>query len=113
MFTDRASDEIRDRLVGLLSNSADAERMLIGTFYSVAFHLLKTYQAGRVPTVIDEIESIRLIREVMLETGTIGSAAKKHEIISCGKSRSSDKAALFDNQTVGDVFETYQQRLVK
>jgi len=104
---------MRDRLAGLLSNSADAERMLIGTFYSVAHHLLNTYQAGRVPTVVDEIESIRLIREVMLETGTIGSAEKMHEIISCAKSCSSDKAARFDNQTVGDVFEAYQQHLVK
>jgi superfamily I DNA/RNA helicase len=112
-FTDRAADEMRDRLAALLSNSADAERMLVGTFYSVACHLLNTYQAGRVPPVVDEIESIRMIREVMFEAGAIGSAEKMHEIISCAKSRSSDKAALFDNQTVGDVFEAYQQRLVK
>lgn len=110
-FTNRAAAEMRERVGALLSSTADVEQMMIGTFHSVALHLLHAYQAGRVPSIIDEVAAKRLVKDVMREVGAIGSAAKMAEIVSLVKSSSPEPVAQFECEAAANAFEAYQERL--
>ena len=112
-FTNKAAQEMRERVGTLLSAEADVEQMMIGTFHSVALHLLKTYQSGSVPELIDEATTLQLVKDVMRECGAIGSAAKMLEIISAIKSSSSEGVVSLDCNAAAQVFEGYQARLTR
>jgi uncharacterized protein (TIGR00375 family) len=112
-FTNKAAQEMRDRIGNMLSATADVEQMMIGTFHAVALHLLKTYQSGKVPELIDDAASLRLVKDVMAEVGAIGSAAKMLEIISMIKSSSTEGVVSLDCDTAARVFDGYQERLRK
>jgi len=110
-FTNKAAEEMRERTGKLLSHAVDVEQMTIGTFHSIGLHLLRTYQSGDVPSLIDEAGVTALVKEVMAECGAIGSASKMVEIISLTKSKSTDAVEQLDSETVARVFQAYQERL--
>lgn len=110
-FTNKSANELRERVDGLLSSVADVEQMMVGTFHAVALHLLRRYQAGRMPELIDEAASLQIVKDVMKDCGAIGSAGKMLEIISMVKSASTEGVVELDSTAAAHVFEKYQERL--
>jgi DNA helicase II / ATP-dependent DNA helicase PcrA len=72
-FTNRAADELRERLCALVGERP-ALRMTIGTFHAVCHRMVRRHarRAGRTPvfSVYDQSASRRLVRRALADVGT-------------------------------------------
>ncbi len=62
-FTQKAADEMRRRIAGLLKNSADEPR--IGTVHGLCYQFLKELDPDRTISILDEDQRLMLIRDAM------------------------------------------------
>jgi superfamily I DNA/RNA helicase len=121
-FTNRAANEMRERLERLLGDTARAIWIL--TFHSACGRILRR-EAPRLGyrtnfTIYDQADQIRLVKAIIEEEGfdpkrfvPRGIHAEisraKNQLI--GPDEYKRRVESFWNQTVADVYERYQQRL--
>jgi DNA helicase-2/ATP-dependent DNA helicase PcrA len=122
-FTNRAANEMRERLERLLGDTA--RRIWILTFHAACGRILRR-EAPRLGyrsnfTIYDQADQVRLVKAVLEEEGFdpkrftprgIHSqiSAAKNRLVGPGEYRK--RLSTFYEQTVADVYERYQQRLV-
>jgi DNA helicase-2/ATP-dependent DNA helicase PcrA len=121
-FTNRAANEMRERLERLLGETA--RRIWILTFHAACGRILRR-EAPRLGyrsnfTIYDQADQVRLVKAVLEEEGFdpkrftprgIHSqiSAAKNRLVGPGEYRK--RLSTFYEQTVADVYERYQQRL--
>jgi DNA helicase-2/ATP-dependent DNA helicase PcrA len=121
-FTNRAANEMRERLERLLGDTA--RRIWILTFHSACGRILRR-EAPRLGyrtnfTIYDQADQVRLVKAIVEEQGfdpkrfaPRGIHAEisraKNQLI--GPDAYKQRVETFWNQTVADVYERYQQRL--
>jgi DNA helicase II / ATP-dependent DNA helicase PcrA len=122
-FTNKAADEMRERLVGLIGPVA--ERMWVSTFHAACVRILRSH-ADRLGyrrsfTVYDDADSLRLVEHVLRD---LNIDAKKIPPRSVQAAISGAKAELVQPQAfkaaaanvyerrMADVYVEYQNRLV-
>ena len=121
-FTNRAANEMRDRLFGLLGPTAEAIWIL--TFHSACGRILRR-EAPRLGyrsnfTIYDQADQVRLVKQILEDEGfdpkrfvPRGIHAQisiaKNQLVSPDEYRS--RVASFYDQTVADVYDRYQRRL--
>lgn len=105
-FTNKAADEMRDRLLGLPGGKRAVGQMHIGTFHSVCQKLLK--DQGMDFTLAGRYEMEALAGEVIKETGEAISAKGFLRELSLKKSSA---AARTDLSVPDSVFQQYDERL--
>ncbi|MEX2210392.1 MAG: UvrD-helicase domain-containing protein [Gaiellaceae bacterium] len=121
-FTNRAANEMRDRLERLLGDTA--RPIWILTFHAACGRILRR-EAPRLGyrsnfTIYDQADQVRLVKHVLEEEGFdpkrftprgIHSqiSAAKNRLVGPGEYRK--RLSTFYEQTVADVYERYQQRL--
>jgi DNA helicase-2/ATP-dependent DNA helicase PcrA len=121
-FTNRAANEMRERLERLLGDTARAIWIL--TFHSACGRILRR-EAPRLGyrtnfTIYDQADQIRLVKAIIEEEGfdpkrfvPRGIHAEisraKNQLV--GPDEYKRRVESFWNQTVADVYERYQQRL--
>ncbi len=123
-FTNKAAQEMRERVEGLLGHSTRA--MWVMTFHSACARILRS-EAPRLGytrsfTIYDQADSRRLVKRCLEELGVdikrFSPAAVQHQI-SDAKNKLRDAAAYrelvggYFEQTVADAFELYEQALMK
>jgi DNA helicase-2/ATP-dependent DNA helicase PcrA len=121
-FTNRAANEMRERLERLLGDTA--RRLWILTFHAACGRILRR-EAPRLGyrsnfTIYDQADQVRLVKAVLEEEGFdpkrftprgIHSqiSAAKNRLVGPGEYR--QQLSSFFEQTVAEVYERYQQRL--
>ncbi|HMK99816.1 MAG TPA: UvrD-helicase domain-containing protein, partial [Acidimicrobiales bacterium] len=121
-FTNKAADEMRDRLVGLIGPVA--EKMWVSTFHAACVRILRA-QAERLGyrksfTIYDDADSRRLIdhvaRELNVDTKKIpvrgiqaAISGAKAELVGVETYR--ERAQSVFERRIGDVYAEYQRRL--
>ncbi|HEV8249006.1 MAG TPA: UvrD-helicase domain-containing protein [Gaiellaceae bacterium] len=121
-FTNRAANEMRERLERLLGDTA--RRIWILTFHAACGRILRR-EAPRLGyrsnfTIYDQADQVRLVKAVLEEEGFdpkrftprgIHSqiSAAKNRLVGPGEYR--QRLSSFFEQTVAEVYERYQQRL--
>jgi ATP-dependent DNA helicase UvrD/PcrA len=121
-FTNRAANEMRERLERLLGETA--RRIWILTFHAACGRILRR-EAPRLGyrsnfTIYDQADQVRLVKAVLEEEGFdpkrftprgIHSqiSAAKNRLVGPGEYR--QRLSSFFEQTVAEVYERYQQRL--
>jgi DNA helicase-2/ATP-dependent DNA helicase PcrA len=121
-FTNRAANEMRERLERLLGDTA--RRIWILTFHAACGRILRR-EAPRLGyrsnfTIYDQADQVRLVKAVLEEEGFdpkrftprgIHSqiSAAKNRLVGPGEYR--ERLSSFFEQTVAEVYERYQQRL--
>jgi DNA helicase-2/ATP-dependent DNA helicase PcrA len=121
-FTNRAANEMRERLERLLGETA--RRIWILTFHAACGRILRR-EAPRLGyrsnfTIYDQADQVRLVKAVLEEEGFdpkrftprgIHSqiSAAKNRLVGPGEYRK--RLSTFYEQTIADVYERYQQRL--
>ena len=122
-FTNRAAGEMRDRLERLLGDTA--RRIWILTFHSACGRMLRR-EAERIGyrsnfTIYDQADQVRLVKQCLEELdrdpkrfvprgihAQISNA--KNQLVSPEEYK--NRVASFYDQTVADVYELYQRRLL-
>jgi DNA helicase-2/ATP-dependent DNA helicase PcrA len=121
-FTNRAANEMRERLERLLGETA--RRIWIITFHAACGRILRR-EAPRLGyrsnfTIYDQADQVRLVKAVLEEEGFDPKRFTPrgiHSQISAAKNRLvgpgeySQRLSSFFEQTVAEVYERYQQRL--
>jgi len=121
-FTNRAANEMRERLERLLGETG--RRLWILTFHAACGRILRR-EAPRLGyrsnfTIYDQADQVRLVKAVLEEEGFdpkrftprgIHSqiSAAKNRLVGPGEYR--ERLSSFFEQTVAEVYERYQQRL--
>ena len=121
-FTNKAADEMRDRLVGLIGQVA--EKMWVSTFHAACVRILRAH-AERLGyrksfTIYDDADSRRLIehiaREMNIDTKKIpprgiqaAISGAKAELV--GPAAYRDAASSVFERRIGDLYLEYQKRL--
>ena len=121
-FTNKAADEMRERLVGLVGPVA--EKMWVSTFHAACVRILRVH-AERLGyrksfTIYDDADSRRLVeqvaRELNIDTKKIpprgiqaAISGAKAELVGPGEFR--DAAQSVFERRIGDVYLEYQRRL--
>ncbi|HAM02396.1 MAG TPA: ATP-dependent DNA helicase PcrA, partial [Acidimicrobiaceae bacterium] len=121
-FTNKAADEMRDRLVGLIGPVA--EKMWVSTFHAACVRILRAH-AERLGyrksfTIYDDADSRRLIehiaREMNIDTKKIpprgiqaAISGAKAELVGAAAYR--DAAGSVFERRIGDLYIEYQKRL--
>ncbi|HEX2070411.1 MAG TPA: UvrD-helicase domain-containing protein [Thermoleophilaceae bacterium] len=121
-FTNKAATEMRERVQQLVGDRARA--MWVMTFHSACARILRAdadklnYTRGF--TIYDEADSVRLVKQCIEELGVDPKRYAPRAIkrqISDAKSQLLDAAAYklkvggYFEQTVGEVYERYEQRI--
>ncbi|MBD0330030.1 MAG: UvrD-helicase domain-containing protein [Thermoleophilia bacterium] len=121
-FTNRAANEMRDRLFGLLGPTAEAIWIL--TFHAACGRILRR-EAPRLGyrsnfTIYDQADQVRLVKNILEEEGFDPKrfvprgihaqiSAAKNDLVGPDDYRA--RVASFYDQTVVDVYDRYQRRL--
>jgi DNA helicase-2/ATP-dependent DNA helicase PcrA len=124
-FTNKAADEMRHRVAGLVGRVA--ERMWVSTFHSACVRILRREAAAlgyqQSFSIYDPADAVRLtgyvIRDLGLDTkkfparaihGTI-SSAKNELVSSVAYAERARRSSLFERK-IAEIYEEYQRRLV-
>jgi DNA helicase-2/ATP-dependent DNA helicase PcrA len=121
-FTNRAANEMRERLERLMGDTA--RRIWILTFHAACGRILRR-EAERLGytsrfTIYDQADQIRVVRTILEEEGFDPKrfvprgihaqiSAAKNQLVGPDSFRA--RVASFYDQTVADVYERYQKRL--
>ncbi|MCS7317703.1 MAG: UvrD-helicase domain-containing protein [Candidatus Dojkabacteria bacterium] len=123
-FTNKAADEMKSRVAGLLSNEINLDNLWIGTFHSICVKILKKY--GRAIgidskfTIVDTYDQKQIIIEAMSQLNISSKAfnpstilsyisfAKNHLILP--NAYSSTVKGYF-HEIVAKIYEQYQKLL--
>ncbi len=125
-FTNKAADEMRNRVVSLVG--PDAERMWVSTFHSACLKILRSH-AARVGyrssfTIYDEIDSRRMVELVMREKGidlkktparavtSVISRAKAELVSPQEFAAAAVGSKVPAREQTADIYAEYQRRLV-
>lgn len=123
-FTNRAADEMRERVAGLLGRTAAG--MWVSTFHSACARMLRVDAQllgyTRSFTIYDEADSVRMVKRVMEELSLDPKelppksvkrriSGAKNELVSPEAFASSARAP-FEEQ-IADVYELYEQRMAE
>ncbi len=120
-FTNKAADEMRERVAGLLDGD-EAKAVWVSTFHSFCLRVLRRYStAAGLPanfTVLDQSDAERVIKQVCVELGLNADDARSFASkVSFAKNRldtPSDLAARGGTwQSVARVYENYATALRK
>ena len=113
-FTNRAADEMRQRLGALDPPLANVERVFTGTFHRLALQLTGNFRRGPEPAVIDGQDARAIVAAVIEEQGAGFRPAAAQERISRWKAegRLPGDAAASEAGLAG-VYEEYQRRLAR
>jgi DNA helicase II / ATP-dependent DNA helicase PcrA len=122
-FTNKAADEMRERLVDLIG--PPAERMWVSTFHAACVRILRSHADrlgyGRSFTIYDDSDSRRLVeqveRELNIDTKKLPPRAvqatisrAKAELVGVADFR--DGAISVFDRRIADVYAEYQRRLL-
>ena len=113
-FTNRAADEMRQRLRAIDPPLPNVERVFTGTFHRLALQLMGTFRRGPEPAVIDGQDGRAIVAAVIEEQGAGIRPAAAQEQISRWKAEGrlpGDAAA--SEAGLASVYEGYQQRLAR
>ncbi|MEZ4829493.1 MAG: 3'-5' exonuclease [Bacteroidia bacterium] len=123
-FTNKAAKEMKDRILRLIG--PEAKSLVMGTFHSIFSRLLRV-EAEKLGytnsfTIYDSDDSLRQVKAILKERNLNDKIFKPTVIrnaISTAKSRLVTPAEYIEmatdefNQTVAQIFNTYNQRLFK
>lgn len=126
-FTNKAAEEMRERIAALLGNeNADIQRLTVGTFHAFCARILRQH-ASRIGylahfTIFDDDDSLSLIKEAMKELGinpkqfppgmimhTISGL--KNELVTPEKYEEDAGLADIFPRTVHSVYVRYQEQM--
>ncbi len=113
-FTNRAADEMRQRLRAMDPPLPNLERLFTGTFHRLALHLMGTFRRGPEAAVIDGQDARAIVAAAIEEQGAGFRPAAAQERISRWKAEGrlpGDVAA--SGEELAGVYEGYQQRLAR
>jgi DNA helicase-2/ATP-dependent DNA helicase PcrA len=121
-FTNRAANEMRDRLFGLLGPTAEAIWIL--TFHAACGRILRR-EAARLGyrsnfTIYDQADQVRLVKQILEDENFDPKrfvprgihaqiSAAKNQLV--GPDEYRERVASFYDQTVAEVYDRYQRRL--
>jgi DNA helicase-2/ATP-dependent DNA helicase PcrA len=121
-FTNKAADEMRSRLIGLVGPVA--EKMWVSTFHAACVRILRSH-ADRLGyrksfTIYDDTDSRRLVEQILRDLNIDSKKIPPRSVqatISGAKAEMMDAAAFVDQarsvfeKRMADVYVEYQQRL--
>jgi len=122
-FTNKAADEMRQRLVGLIGPVA--QRMWVSTFHAACVRMLRAH-ADRLGyrksfTIYDDTDSRRLVEHVLRDLNIDAKKLPARSVqgaISAAKAElvgadayAADASSVFERR-IGDVYREYEQRLL-
>ncbi len=121
-FTNKAADEMRSRLIGLVGPVA--EKMWVSTFHAACVRILRAH-ADRLGyrksfTIYDDTDSRRLVEQILRDLNIDAKKIPPRSVqatISGAKAEMMDAAAFVDQASsvferrMADVYVEYQQRL--
>lgn len=121
-FTNKAANEMRDRLINLLGN--DSALPVVGTFHSVCVRILRKHihllDYENQFSIYDATDQEILVKRIMKELGIDDEKIKPRAILShisaaknelVGPAEYRRIAHTYFNQQVADVYERYQKAL--
>ena len=113
-FTNRAADEMRQRLRAMDPPLANVERVFTGTFHRLALQLTGNFRRGPEPAVIDGQDARAIVAAAIEEQGAGLRPAAAQEWISRWKAAGGlpGEVAASD-EALARVYEGYQQRLAR
>ncbi len=127
-FTNKAANEMKERLIPLLEDNISTRNLWIGTFHSMCVRILRSESSRQVGipftsnfTIFDEDDQLRIMKKVIkkLELPDTNFPPKRIlEIISSQKNNLIDyKSYLIDensyySKVVGSIFANYQKYLL-
>ncbi|TDA70223.1 MAG: hypothetical protein D9V47_02350 [Clostridia bacterium] len=118
-FTNKAAQEIRQRVSELLGRVDGGEALTVGTFHSLCLELLQAAGAGgfllSAPfpfILLDEPDARQVLTEVLQDQGRPArEAARLQEVISRYKNRGVSPASPAIPEEIRQVCQAYQERL--
>ena len=109
-FTNRAADQMRRRVRGLLPERVDLSGLTMGTFHGIALNLLR--EVGDMDfAVLDALEARDLLEEILSEEGIKRRIAEVSEILSRAKGKGIGPEEFDGPEEIGRVYREYQRRL--
>jgi len=109
-FTNRAAEEMRLRVRGLLPEHGTLSGLTMGTFHRIALNLLREY-GHRDFAVLDAFEARSLVEEILSEEGIKRKAAEVSEVLSRAKGEGIGPEDFDGPEEIGIVYREYQRRL--
>ena len=113
-FTNRAADEMRQRLRAMDPPLPGVERLFTGTFHRLALRLMGNFRRGPEAAVIDAQDARAIVAAVIEEQGAGCRPAAAQERISRWKAEGRLPGdATASGEALAGVYEGYQQRLAR
>jgi DNA helicase-2/ATP-dependent DNA helicase PcrA len=121
-FTNKAADEMRERLVGLIGTVA--ERMWVSTFHAACVRILRAHAERlgyrRSFTIYDDTDARRLVEHILRDLNIDAKKLPARSVqaaISAGKAELADAdgyaaaaSSIFERR-IGEVYHEYERRL--
>ena len=113
-FTNRAADEMRQRLCAMDPPLPKVERVFTGTFHRLAQQLMGNFRRGPEPAIVDGQDARAIVAAVIEEQGAGFRPAAAQEQISRWKGEGRLPGEVAASEAgLASVYEGYQQRLAR